>query len=47
MHHFMTQAVIHYENTQSGEQSIFLTYILKKFIKFTSIKKQVMKKLDT
>lgn len=46
IHHFMTQAVIKYENTQTGEQSTFLTYILQKFIKFNNIKKQTMKKMD-
>jgi hypothetical protein len=46
MHHFMTQAVIRYENTQTGEQSTFLTYIQQKFIKFNSIRKQTLKKLD-
>ena len=42
----MTQAVIKYENTQTGEQSIFMTYILQKFIKFNTIKKSTLKKLD-
>ena len=42
----MTQAVIRYENTQTGEQSIFMTYILQKFIKFNKIKKNTLKKLD-
>jgi len=46
IHHFMTQAVIRYENTQTGEQSTFLTYILQKFIKFNSIRKSTLKKLD-
>jgi hypothetical protein len=46
IHHFMTQAVIKYENTQTGEQSIFMTYILQKFIKFNSLKKNTLKKLD-
>lgn len=46
VHHFMTQAVIKYENTQTGEQSIFMTYILQKFIKFNTIKKSTLKKLD-
>jgi hypothetical protein len=46
LHHFMTQAVIRYENTQTGEQSTFLTYALQKFIRFNSIRKQTMKKLD-
>lgn len=42
----MTQAVIRYENTQTGEQSTFLTYILQKFIEFNKIRKQTLKKLD-
>ena len=46
IHHFMTQAVIRYENTQTGEQSTFLTYIIQKFIKFNSIRKSTLKKLD-
>jgi hypothetical protein len=46
IHHFMTQAVIRYENTQTGEQSTFLTYILQKFIKFNSLRKQTIRKLD-
>lgn len=46
LHHFMTQAVIRYENTQTGEQSTFLTYILQKFIEFNKIRKQTLKKLD-
>lgn len=46
MHHFMTQTVIRYENTQTGEQSTFMTYILQKFIKFDNIKKKTMKNLD-
>lgn len=45
-HHFMTQAVIKYENTQTGEQSIFLTYILQKIIKYDKIRKNTLKKLD-
>jgi len=46
MHHFMTQAVIRYENNQTGEQSIFMTYILQKFMKAGSIKRKTMKSLD-
>jgi hypothetical protein len=46
LHHFMTQAVIKYENTQTGEQSIFMTYIQQKFIKFDQIKKRTIKQLD-
>lgn len=42
----MTQAVIRYENTQTGEQSTFMTYIQQKFIKFNTIRKQTIKKLD-
>ncbi len=46
IHHFMTQAVIRYQNTQTGEQSIFMTYILQKFIRFNKIRKSTLKKLD-
>lgn len=46
LHHFMTQAVIKYENTQTGEQCTFLTYALQKFIRSNNIRKQTMKKLD-
>jgi hypothetical protein len=42
----MTQAVIRYENTQTGEQSIFLTYILQKFVKYNNLRKNTIKKLD-
>ena len=46
MHHFMVQAVVKYENTQTGEQSTFMSYQLRKIIKFNSIRKQTLKKLD-
>ena len=46
IHHFMTQAVIRYENTQTGEQSVFMTYLLQKFIKYDAIRKQTVKRLD-
>ena len=42
----MTQAVIRYENTQTGEQSVFMTYLLQKFIKYDAIRKQTVKRLD-
>lgn len=42
----MTQAVIKYEDTKTGEQSVFMTYILQKFIKFNNIRKNTIKKLD-
>jgi hypothetical protein len=46
MHHFMIQAVVRYENTQSGEQSTFMSYQLRKIIRFNTIRKQTLKKLD-
>ena len=46
MHHFMIQAVVRYENTQTGEQSTFLTYEMRKIIRFNSIRKQTLRKLD-
>jgi hypothetical protein len=46
LHHFMTQAVIKYEDTKTGEQSLFMTYMLQKFIKFNNIRKSTIKKLD-
>ena len=46
LHHFMTQAVFKYEDTKTGEQSLFMTYMLQKFIKFNNIRKSTIKKLD-
>lgn len=46
IHHFMTQAVIKYEDTQTGEQSTFLTYVMKKIIKYDSIRQSTINKLD-
>jgi hypothetical protein len=42
----MTQAVFKYEDTKTGEQSLFMTYMLQKFIKFNNIRKSTIKKLD-
>lgn len=46
MHHFVIQAVVRYENTQTGEQSTFMSYQLRKLIKFNTIRRQTLKKLD-
>lgn len=42
----MTQAVIKYEDTQTGEQSTFLTYVMKKIIKYDAIRQSTINKLD-
>lgn len=42
----MTQIVIKYEDTKTGEQSIFMSYITQKFIKYTKMKPKDLKSLD-
>jgi hypothetical protein len=46
LHHFMTQIVIKYEDTKTGEQCIFMSYIIQKFIKYSKMKPRDIKSLD-
>ena len=46
LHHFMTQIVIKYEDTKTGEQYIFMSYIIQKFIKYSKMKPKDLKSLD-
>jgi hypothetical protein len=42
----MTQIVIKYEDTKTGEQCIFMSYIIQKFIKYSKMKPKDLKSLD-
>jgi hypothetical protein len=43
---FMTQVVIRYENIDTKEQSVFMSYIIQKLVKFENLRKRDKKTLD-